>query len=415
MVMLRDVDKQIQIIKRGTVEIISEELLKEKIKNSIKKNRPLNIKAGFDPSAPDIHLGHTVLLRKLRHFQQLGHRIIFLIGDFTAMIGDPSGRAETRPRLTKKAVLANAKTYQKQISKILDVKKIKVVFNSSWLEKLSSYEMAELFTKYTVARVLERDDFFKRYREGKDISLLEFVYPLLQAYDSVVLKADVELGGTDQKFNLLMGRTIQERYGQKPQVVINMPLLEGTDGVQKMSKSYNNYIGINEPANQMFGKIMSISDKMMKKYYELLTDIDLSSIENMHPMEAKKRLAQEMVRQYHGQQKAKDAQSHFEKTFQKQDPFSGMKPKIIKADLIAERPEGFLLREILFNRQVLNLAEMPKSKSEFRRLINQGAVTVNGNKIEDFSYQLEPDREYCIKWGKTSFAKIIIRESLLPR
>ncbi|MFC1632271.1 tyrosine--tRNA ligase [Candidatus Omnitrophota bacterium] len=267
MAIVKDIDKQMQLIARGAVEIISREQLKSKIQESARTNKPLIIKAGFDPSAPDIHLGHTVLLRKLRHFQELGHQIIFLIGDFTAMIGDPSGRSQTRPRLTKAQVLENARTYQEQVSKILDIKKIKVVFNSSWIDKLTAADIAELFSKYTVARVLERDDFSKRFKQGKDISLLEFYYPMLQAYDSVVLKADLELGGSDQKFNLLMGRSIQERYGQPAQVVITLPLLEGTDGVQKMSKSYDNYIGINEPAKDMFGKLMSISDQMMIKYY----------------------------------------------------------------------------------------------------------------------------------------------------
>ncbi len=409
MPLVRDVDQQLQLIKRGAVEIISEGELRKKIENSIKRNRPLTIKAGFDPSAPDIHLGHTVLLRKLRHFQDLGHKVIFLIGDHTAMIGDPSGQTVTRPRLSKLEVLGNARTYKRQVAKILDIKKMKIVFNSRWLSKLSTEETAGLLSKYTVARVLERDDFLKRYKQGKDISLLEFFYPMLQAYDSVVLRADLELGGTDQKFNLLMGRVIQERYSQPPQVVITMPLLEGTDGVQKMSKSYANYIGINEPAGEVYGKIMSISDEMMRKYYELLTDIDSSTLEGMHPMQAKKNLAFEIVRQYHGEKEAAKAQADFEQMFQQQDPFSGMKPKQIKAGMIPNHPDGFLLREILFNQQVLGLAEMPKSKSEFRRLISQGAVTVNGQKVEDFNYRLEPNKEYCIKWGKTSFAKIILR------
>lgn len=406
---LKDVDKQIHLIKRGTVEVISEQDLRRKIERSIKLNRPLIIKAGFDPSTPDIHLGHTVLLRKMRHFQQLGHKVIFLIGDYTAMIGDPSGAIKTRPRLTKRQVSKNAQTYKRQISKILDLDKLKIYLNSEWLNKLRGTEIAELASKYSVSRMLERDDFSKRYKQQSSISMLEFLYPLLQGYDSVHLKADVELGGTDQKFNLLVGRDIQCAYGQQPQAVITMPLLEGTDGVQKMSKSYGNYIGINEPAKEMFGKIMSISDEMMLKYYELLTDIDLAAVKNMHPMEAKKKLAADIVRQYHGDAQAQKAQEGFEQAFQKQNPFTGMKPRQIQADLIANQPDGFLLREILFNQQVLNLAEMPKSKSEFRRLINQGAITVNGKKITDFQCQLEPNKEYCIKWGKTSFAKIIIK------
>ncbi len=407
MTMVKDIDKQIEIIKRGAVEIISERGLKEKIAGSIKSNRPLIIKAGFDPSAADIHLGHTVLLRKLRHFQELGHKVVFLIGDFTAMIGDPSGRTQTRPRLTKKQVLDNAKTYQKQVSKILDIKKLRVVFNSSWLNKLTPYDIAGLLSKYTVARVLERDDFLKRYKAGRDISLLEFYYPLLQAYDSVALKADIELGGTDQKFNLLMGRNIQERYGQSAQTVIIMPLLEGTDGVQKMSKSYGNYIGINEPAKDMFGKIMSISDEMMAKYYELLTDIDLASVKNMHPMEAKKSLAFEIVRQYHGERQAKEAQANFEKTFQKQDPFTGMKAKEILFHSVYPQsiPGPVLLMDLLCSAVVSNPFE---SKSKFRN--NLAGIKVNGKKITDIHFCLELNKEYCIKWGKKNrVAKIIIR------
>jgi tyrosyl-tRNA synthetase len=413
MATLRDIDKQMQVIKRGTVEIISEGELRKKIQNSIKTKRPLIIKTGFDPSAPDIHLGHTVLLRKLRHFQELGHKIIFLIGDFTAMIGDPSGQITVRPRLTRKQVLENAKTYQKQISKILDIKKMKVVFNSTWLNKLTPYEIAELLSKYTVARVLERDDFFKRYKQGKDISMLEFFYPLLQAYDSVALRADVELGGTDQKFNLLMGRVVQERYGLSAQSIVTMPLLEGTDGVQKMSKSYNNYIGINESAKDMFGKIMSISDRLMMKYYELLTDIDLSSVKGMHPMEAKKRLAKEIVQQYHGKDAAEKAQKDFKKIIQEKDPFRGLE----SIDLKTNQPDGLLLGNILCNVQGLYVVEGKKktslnwieSKNKFRQLITQGAITVNGEKITDHRFQLHPHKEYCIKWGKKNrFAKIKI-------
>ena len=403
------VDEQLALIKRGAVEIIQERELKEKLEASVKEKRPLIIKAGFDPSAPDIHLGHTVLLRKLRHFQELGHKVLFLIGDFTAMIGDPSGRMQTRPTLTKKEVSRNAKTYQKQIASILDIEKLEVVFNSRWLSRLKPYDIAELLSKYTVARVMERDDFSKRYKEGKDISLLEFYYPLLQGYDSVELKADVELGGTDQKFNLLMGRSIQQRYGQKPQVVITMPLLEGLDGVQKMSKSYDNYIGINEKAKDMFGKAMSISDEMMWKYYELLTDIDLSSVKSMHPMEAKKKLAKDIVRQYHGEKEAAKAQAGFEKAFQKRDPFTGMKVLTLTAD----KGEDFLLMNVACDSRTFGI----ESKSEFRRLVKHGAVTVNEQKTSDISHKLKPDCEYRIKVGKTRFTKIVIqsKERLLKK
>jgi len=395
---MKTVEEQLKIIKRGTVEVIQEAELKEKLAASIKEKRPLVIKAGFDPSAPDIHLGHTVLLRKLRHFQDLGHRIAFLIGDFTAMIGDPSGRMQTRPVLTRKEVLQNAKTYQKQVCKILDIKKMKVVFNNDWLSKLTPYQIGELLSKYTVARVLERNDFSKRYSEGKDISLLEFYYPLLQGYDSVELKADVELGGTDQKFNLLMGRTVQERYGQKPQVVITMPLLEGLDGVQKMSKSYDNYIGINEPPNDMYGKVMSVSDEMMWKYYELLTDIDLQSVKDMHPMDAKKQLAKNITAQYYGEKEAAKTQAGFEKAFQERDPFAGLKARSVSVS-------SPLLIDVLQDRQVFNIT----SKSECRRLLEQGAVTVNGQKVTEHKFKLERNKEYTIKAGKTRFTKVIIR------
>ncbi len=409
MSILKDIDRQIEIIKRGTVEIISEQELKKKIEASVKKNRPLIIKAGFDPSAPDIHLGHTVLLRKLRHFQELGHKVIFLIGDYTAMIGDPSGASKTRPRLTKKEVVKNAKTYKSQIAKVLDVKKLRICFNSTWLTAMGGSAIAELTSRYSVSRMLERDDFSKRYKEQKSITMLEFLYPLLQGYDSVYLKADIELGGNDQKFNLLVGRDMQNSYGQEPQVVITMPLLEGLDGVRKMSKSYDNYIGINEPAGDMFGKLMSVSDQMMLKYYELLTDIDLSSVKQMHPMEAKKKLAREIVSQYHGQNKAQEAQANFEKAFQKQDPFTGMKPTEI--NMTPNFEEGFLLANVLFNEQILNLARI-KSKSDFRRLIDQMAITVNGEKIVDSQYRLEPNKEYSIKVGKTRFFKVILAKKL---
>jgi len=392
------VEEQLALIKRGAVEVIQERELKEKLTASVKEKRPLIIKAGFDPSAPDIHLGHTVLLRKLRHFQKLGHRIAFLIGDFTAMIGDPSGRTKTRPRLTKKEVLENAGTYQKQVGKILDVKKLKLVFNNDWLGKMGAAEIAELASRYSVSRMLERDDFSNRYKQQKPISMLEFLYPLLQGYDSVHLKADVELGGTDQKFNLLVGRDLQGSYGQSPQVVITTPLLEGTDGVQKMSKSYDNYIGIDEPAKDMFGKIMSISDEMMWKYYELLTDIDLPSVKNMHPMDAKKRLAKEITAQYHGKKEAAKAQAGFKKAFQERDPFAELEARNIPVS-------GPLLIDVLHDRQVFSIT----SKSECRRLLEQGAVTVNGVKIYDINHKLKPGTEYRIKAGKTRFAKIVIK------
>jgi len=399
MAVFKDVHKQLQLIKRGAVELISETGLREKLKTSAKLNKPLIIKAGFDPSAPDIHLGHTVLLRKLRHFQQLGHKVCFLIGDATALVGDPSGQSQTRKLLTWEEVEKNAHTYEEQISRILDIKDPGLFerrHNNEWFSAFSFEQFIQLARRYTVARLLERDDFEKRLKEKKPISFLELFYPLMQGYDSVMLRADVELGGTDQKFNMLVGRNLQQAYGQQAQVVITMPILEGLDGVQKMSKSYANYIGINEPPQDIYGKVMSTSDELMLKYYELLTDIALSSVKAMHPMEAKKALAAEIVRQHHGKRKAEEAQADFEKTFQKRDPFSGVKPIIIPC-------ENLLLADILCSSEGL-----VKSKMELHRLIKQKAITVNGKKVTDFQYRLEPNKEYCIRVGKTRFAKIIL-------
>ena len=310
-----DINRQLEVIKRGAVEIISEEELKRKLEQSIKTKKPLKIKAGFDPTAPDIHLGHTVLLRKLRQFQELGHEVYVLIGDFTGQIGDPTGRSEIRKQLTKEEVEKNALTYKKQISKILDIHKLKVVFNSSWFEKMSVVEMLRLTSHASVSQMLARDDFKKRFSRGENISILEFLYPFMQGYDSVVLEADVELGGTDQIFNLLFGRELQKDFGQKPQAVITMPLLEGTDGIQKMSKSYGNYIGINEPPKEIFGKVMSISDELMFKYYELLTDDDLDEVKKLHPKEAKERLAENIVTQYYSKKEVENAAKEFKRVF----------------------------------------------------------------------------------------------------
>ncbi len=306
---MKPIDLQMEIILRGAAEVISEEELRKKILRSIETGKPLRVKAGFDPTAPDLHIGHTVLLQKMKQFQDLGHEVIFLIGDFTGMIGDPTGKSETRPPLTPDQVKANAKTYMDQVGKILDISRTTVEFNSRWMSEMSSADLVQLAGKYTVARMLERDDFQKRFREQRPISVHEFLYPLIQGYDSVALRADVELGGTDQKFNLLVGRELQKEYGQPPQALVMMPLLEGTDGVNKMSKSLNNYIGISEEPKEIFGKTMSISDAMMIKYYELLSDLPLDEIEKLqnelehgqrHPMDAKKALAEELVDRYHG-------------------------------------------------------------------------------------------------------------------
>ena len=313
------VDHQLDLILRGTVEVIQLDELREKLKLSLQEQRPLRVKAGFDPTAPDLHLGHTVLIQKLKHFQDLGHEILFLIGDFTGMIGDPTGVSETRVALTKEQVLENAKTYQKQIFKTLEPSKTQIVFNSQWMSEMNAEHVVQLCSHYSVARMLERDDFAKRYRDQKPISVHEFLYPLVQGYDSVALKADVELGGTDQKFNLLVGRDLQRDYGQKPQTVITMPLLEGTDGIRKMSKSYGNYIALEDKPGDMYGKIMSISDTLMRRYYELLTTEDLSTVNSQHPMEAKKALAELIVRQYHGSEGGEQAKADFQQRFQSKD------------------------------------------------------------------------------------------------
>ncbi len=384
-----EIKHQLDIIKRGTVEIISEKELVLKLE----KKKPLVVKAGFDPSAPDIHLGHTVILRKLKHFQDLGHRVVFLIGDFTGMIGDPTGRSEIRKRLTETEVKENAKTYKKQVFKILDEKKTEIVFNSSWLGRMALKDALELMSHTTVSQVLARADFSGRYKSGKDISLLEFMYPLLQAYDSVELRSDVELGGTDQKFNLLMGRELQKDFNQESQIVIMTPLLIGLDGVNKMSKSFGNHIGIDEKPEEMFGKIMSISDELMLQYYELLTDENLDEVRKMHPMDAKKNLAKIIVKDYHGENLAETALRDFENKFQKRDPFTELK--------LVERPLKSNLCDFLVEEKACS------SKGEYRRLVEQDAIEVNGIKVKEIGFKLEPSKEYRIKVGKKRFVKVV--------
>lgn len=397
-------EEQLKLIKKGTLEIISEEELLDKLK----EGRPLIVKAGFDPTAPDLHLGHTVLLQKLRTFQQLGHTVYFIIGDFTAMIGDPSGRDQTRPPLTKQQVLENAKTYKEQVFKVLDPEKTVVVFNSSWLGEMKAEDLIKLTAKYTVARMLEREDFKKRFKENIPISIHEFIYPLLQAYDSVAIKADVELGGSDQRFNLLIGRDIQKEYGiEKPQVAILLPLLVGTDGVKKMSKSYGNYIGITEPPEDMFGKVMSISDELMWQYWELLTDLTVEEIDKMkkdvesgilHPMEVKKQLAMYIVERFHDKDSAIKAKEHFEKVHSKKEIPDDI-PVINVKDLNIEDKEIELF-ELIY---LLNLAP---SKAEAKRLIKQGGVKIDGEKVEDFLYKVDLTKEHIIQAGKRKFVKL---------
>jgi len=386
-----DIEEQLKVIKRGAVEIISEDELRKKLQQSIATKRPLKIKAGFDPTAPDLHLGHTVLLRKLRQFQELGHEVYFLIGDFTGQIGDPSGRSEIRKQLSKQEVAKNAITYKKQVAKILDIRKLKIVFNSRWFEKMSGVQMLRLTTLATVSQMLARDDFKKRYTQGENISILEFIYPLMQGYDSVMLQADVELGGTDQIFNLLVGREFQKDFKQAPQVVLTLPLLEGTDGIQKMSKSFGNYIGINEPAKEMFGKIMSISDAVMLKYYELLTDEDIAKIKQLHPKEAKVNLAKIIITQYYGALAAKNEAQEFMRVFSQKE---------IPQDIPVFKNDS--KKTILV---VLTESKLAASGNEARRLINQGSVTCNAVKIN--SVDFIPANSDIIKVGSRRFIKII--------
>lgn len=396
-------DKQIEIIKRGTVEIILEKELFQKLDRSYKEKRPLKVKAGFDPTAPDIHLGHTVLLEKMRHFQKLGHEIIFLIGDFTGMIGDPTGRSETRKPLTEDDVSRNAETYKEQAFKILDPERTNIRFNSEWLMKMTPVEIIRLQAKQTVARMLEREDFKQRFASQSPIGMHEFIYPLLQGYDSVALRADVELGGTDQRFNLLMGREIQQEYGQPPQALVITPLLEGLDGVKKMSKSLNNYVGITEPSGGMFGKLMSISDKLMLKYYELLSHISMEEFSalkrgleggKIHPKKAKEDLALEITGRYWGKDSAVKAKEEFEHVFKDKglpEDLPVFKYKWDEADVWIPK----LMKE----------ACLAKSTSEAVRLIRQGGVTINDARVEDPDAKIG-EGEYLFKVGKRKFIKI---------
>lgn len=396
-------EKQIEIIKRGTVEIIIEEDLKKKLEKAYKDNKPLRIKVGFDPTAPDIHLGHTVLLEKMRQFQELGHEVIFLIGDFTGMIGDPSGKTETRKPLTREEVLKNAETYKEQVFKILHPEKTAIRFNSEWFASMTALDMCRLAGAETVARMLEREDFKKRFTEGRPITILEFLYPLLQAYDSVYLKADIELGGTDQKFNLLMGRQLMKMYGIEEQVIITMPLLEGLDGVQKMSKSLGNYIGINEPPDEMFGKLMSINDELMLKYYELLSHISIEELNELktgikegriNPRDAKESLAFEIVNRYHGREHAEKARENFIRLFRKREI-----PEEIETVEITEEGQGVWLPKILKESGII------KSTSEAVRLIKQGGIRVNDEQIINPDIKLTAG-EYTVRIGKRRFIKI---------
>ena len=396
--------EKLEILKRGVEEIIPEKGLEKKLK----KNKPLIIKAGFDPTAPDLHLGHTVLINKLKQFQDLGHKIVFLIGDFTGMIGDPSGVSETRPILTADQLKKNSETYQEQIFKILDKKKTKIEFNSSWFKKMTSAELINLSSKMTVARMLERDDFSKRYKGNKPISIHEFIYPLVQGYDSFELKSDVELGGTDQKFNLLVGRDIQKSFGMEEQIIMTLPILEGTDGVKKMSKSLNNYIGLQESPNDMFGKIMSISDDLMWRYFDLLsfkTSVEINEIkkktkEGLNPMKVKKMLSNEIVTRFHGKEKALLAEKEFTNRFSK-----GNDPTEIKLIKLSMKASSISIVDLL-SREELGVHKLCKSKSEARRMISQGAVKIDGNKISDDAILVQNPSENTYQVGKLKHLKI---------
>lgn len=421
---MKSVNEQFEYLKKGCVEIIQENELREKLTQSLKKNKPLKVKAGFDPTAPDIHLGHTVLIRKMKHFQDLGHHVIFLIGDFTGLIGDPSGRSVTRPPMTRAEILKNAETYKHQIFKILDPQKTIIDFNSRWLGKLTSFDIIKLTAKYTVARILERDDFSSRLKNGIPIFTHEILYPLMQAYDSVALEADVELGGTDQKFNLLVGREIQREFHQTPQIVITMPLLEGLNGVEKMSKSLDNYVGITEPPQEIFGKIMSISDPLMFRYYELLTDIPLSKIEKWkkevrnnkaNPRDLKAELARTIITDFWGKEDASRAAEEFDKVFKnKEVPSDIEEVSVSVSDRIRakEKPDIKAKDKIEFKKNLIDLMiekNIFPSRAEAKRMIRQGGVYVNGQRIEDlaFTIDLSQKQECILKIGKRKFYKLV--------
>lgn len=393
------IEEQLDYLTKGTVDCIQQEDLKKKLESGKK----LRVKVGFDPSAPDLHLGHTVVIRKMKHFQDLGHEVVFLIGDFTGMIGDPTGKNRTRPQLTREEVLQNAETYKEQVFKILDPEKTIIDFNSRWLGKLGSDGFIRLAGKYTVARILERDDFTNRLDKGLPIGMHELLYPLCQGYDSVALQCDVELGGTDQTFNLLVGRDLMREHGLEPQVVMTLPLLEGTDGVEKMSKSLGNYIGVTEPAREIYGKIMSISDELMFRYFELVTDMQLKEIRQIksemdagtrHPKDVKSTLAKTIIRDFYDEEAANDAEAHFEQVFSKRG-FPDEMPEILLDG------EDVLLAKLIADNG------LAKSGGEARRLISQGAVTIDGEKISDPTFHLALDKpEAILKVGKRRFARL---------
>ncbi|MEK8089839.1 tyrosine--tRNA ligase [Thermithiobacillus plumbiphilus] len=403
---MEGLQESLAILRRGAVDVLVEAEFEEKLKRSFSENRPLRVKAGFDPTAPDLHLGHTVLLQKMRQFQQLGHEVIFLIGDFTGMIGDPTGKNVTRKPLTRAEVQANADTYARQIYKVLDPDRTTVAFNSTWMNAMSSADLIQLAARQTVARMLEREDFHKRYTGGQPIAIHEFLYPLVQGYDSVALRADLELGGTDQRFNLLMGRELQREYGQAPQVIMTMPLLEGTDGKQKMSKSLGNYIGIDEAPAEMFGKLMSISDELMWRYFVLLSDRDAAELNQWqqeakdgvrNPRDIKMLLAWELVQRFHGLGKADEAQRDFIARFQRNQ----IPSELSEYNLDAEGGG-------LGIATALTRAGLTASNSEAFRKIREGAVRLNGERITDTTLQLQAGETWVAQVGKRQFARLVI-------
>jgi len=413
------VDEQLTVIRRGTVEIYVEEELRRKLERSLQTGLPLRVKVGFDPTAPDLHLGHTVVIHKMRQFQELGHEVTFLIGDFTGMIGDPTGKSETRKPLSREEIESNARTYREQVFKILDPEKTRVAFNSTWLAPLSAAEVVRMSAQVSLAQMLAREDFAARYREGRPISLHELLYPVFQAYDSVALQSDVELGGTDQTFNLLVGRDLQRAFGQEPQIAITMPILEGLDGIQKMSKSLGNYVGITDPPDEIYGKCMSIPDHLMLRYFTLVTGLPEAEIreiaeglatERLHPMEAKKRLAYAVTAQYHGKAHATSAEAHFVRLFQERREPENIEE--IHVSLLGDggaipgevvtawgpRPLWWVIKE----------AGLATSTSEARRLIRQGAVEVDRVRIMDVNHALAPGRGHLIQVGKRRFKRVVL-------
>ena len=400
--MFKPINEQMDIISRNAVEIIPEDELVKKLELSREKELPLTIKLGCDPSRPDLHIGHSIVLRKLREFQDLGHNAVLVIGDFTAMIGDPSGRNKTRPQITSEQTAEYAKTYVDQAGSILDVKKINVVYNNHWLSKMNFVDVIHLTSKYTVARMLERDDFTKRFKSEVPISIHEFLYPLALGMDSVELRADIELGGTDQKFNLLVGRDLQRVSGQHPQVIITNPLLEGTDGVEKMSKSYNNHIALNEPPEEMYGKIMSIPDTLISKYFQLATDTNRNELDQVNadlnnpeknPRDLKRKLARKIIALYHDKDAAINGENHFDKIFVNKG--------------IPENIPEISIKKISYLIDILNEQKIVSSKTEGRRMIRQNAVRINGEICNDIQFQIDSEKEYIIKVGKRRFLKII--------